>query len=380
MEKPLQRTAALDTLRGVAVLLVLARHMPVPGALPAWLGVPLAAVQRGGWAGVDLFFVLSGFLVSGLLFREWTRHGELRAGRFLIRRGFKIYPAFYAMFAVVLLWSVNHGRWPGFRFVASEALFVQNYGPALFPHTWSLAVEEHFYLTLPLLLWLVRGKKERPFAVLPWAFAAIATGCLALRVAGAWGQSHAVRASFAPTHLRCDSLLFGVVLAWLVHFHGEKVTRFVRRWNWWLPAGAIALAAPAFIFDLAVTPFLFTFGFTALWFAAGLVLLFAVHRSGKRGALAWIGFYSYSIYLWHIPVERIFLPLLLPRDLPPQLGMIAYFAASIVTGVVAAWLVELPFLRLRDRLFPSHSRPSAPRESAPLDALAHSPTRQCNVA
>lgn len=381
MEKPAaQRLAALDTLRGVAVLLVLVCHMQTNGALPAWLGVPLRILQRGGWAGVDLFFVLSGFLVGGLLFREWTAHGELRAGRFLIRRGFKIYPAFYVMFAAVLLWSAAHGRWPGFAFVASEALFVQNYGPALFPHTWSLAVEEHFYLALPLLLWLVRGKKERPFATLPRVFAIIAAGCLALRVAGAWGQSHATRASFAPTHLRCDSLLFGTVLAWLVHFHGEKVARFVRRRGRWMAVAAVPLAAPPFVFALATTPFLFTFGYTALWLAAGLVLLLAVHHPGRRGVLAWIGFYSYSIYLWHIPVQRILLPMLLPAKITPLPATLAYFAASIATGVFAARMIELPFLRLRDRFLPSRAEPPARDGRPPLDAPAHSPATCAHVA
>src|SRR5437899_380470 len=101
MEKPTtQRLAALDTLRGIAVLLVLCRHMPL-AKLPGWLLGPLEILQRGGWAGVDLFFVLSGFLVSSILFREWQQSGEMKAGRFLARRAFKIYPAFYVMLAVV---------------------------------------------------------------------------------------------------------------------------------------------------------------------------------------------------------------------------------------------------------------------------------------
>ena len=95
MEKPTtQRSAALDTLRGIAVLLVLCRHMPLSPKLPEWFLAPLQVLQRGGWAGVDLFFVLSGFLVSSILFREWQRSAKLHAGRFLVRRAFKIYPAF----------------------------------------------------------------------------------------------------------------------------------------------------------------------------------------------------------------------------------------------------------------------------------------------
>ena len=127
------RSAALDALRALAVLLVLGRHFPEPppgAALPAWLAV----WQRGGWIGVDLFFVLSGFLVSGLLFREYRRFGEIRYGHFLARRGFKIYPAFYLMFGAVLLYAAHMGRaFVGWPVVLSEMFFVQNYGPSLFP-------------------------------------------------------------------------------------------------------------------------------------------------------------------------------------------------------------------------------------------------------
>ncbi|MEQ1850948.1 MAG: acyltransferase [Chthoniobacteraceae bacterium] len=381
MEKPAaQRLAALDTLRGIAVLLVLARHMRLPRGLSPWLDVPIRTLERGGWIGVDLFFVLSGFLVSGLLFREWSRHGELRAGRFLIRRGFKIYPAFFVMLAVVMIWSACFGRWPGWGPVAAEALFVQNYWAGIFPHTWTLAIEEHFYLALPLVLFALRGEKERPFAAVPALFAGVAVGCLALRVAGAWEQVNATRASLAPTHLRVDSLLFGVFLQWLMHFHGERLGGFVLRWRWWMLASAAALAAPAFVFELVPTWYLFTFGFSALYVAGGLVLLVAIHHPARRGALAWIGFYSYSIYLWHMAVDRIFLPLLLPRDIEPLLWLAAYFLASIAVGVLAAWIVEMPFLRLRDRWFPSGSEAARAERRPPLDVTAPALTTRGHVA
>jgi peptidoglycan/LPS O-acetylase OafA/YrhL len=372
MEKPApQRLAALDTLRGIAVLLVLARHMRMPEGLAAWIDVPMRALQRGGWAGVDLFFVLSGFLVSGLLFREWSRHGEISPGRFLIRRGFKIYPAFYAMLGVVMIWSVCSDRWPGWGRVFAEALFVQNYWGGIFPHTWSLAVEEHFYLALPFVLLPLQGRGGRPFAFVPVLFAAVAVGCLLIRVVGAWDQLKATREGLSLTHLRVDSLLFGVFLQWLMHFHGPKVSAFVGRWRWWMFAAAVLLAAPAFVFELTSTWYLYTFGFTGLYLAGGIFLLLAVHRPARRGALAWFGFYSYSIYLWHMVVDRIFLPLLLPRGIDPVIWLAAYAGLSVATGVVAAWVVELPFLRLRDRLFPSRSERSVPGIAAGgADALA----------
>ena len=279
----------------------------------------------------------------------------MRAGRFLIRRGFKIYPSFYLMFFTVLAWATMNGRWPGLAPVISEALFVQNYGPAIFPHTWTLAVEEHFYLALPLVLWAVQGKKERPFAGLPIVFAAVALTCLALRVHGAWDRDTAVRASLTPTHLRVDSLLFGAVLAWGMHFHGNVVSGFVQRRRTWMLAAAILIAAPALIHDLGTTPWHFTYGFTALYLAGGALLLLALHRPARRGVFARIGIFSYSIYLWHIPVERILLPMILPAGFPGWGHAVLYFALSIFVGIITAKIVELPFLRLRDRLFPSRA-------------------------
>ncbi|MBX6315440.1 MAG: acyltransferase, partial [Isosphaeraceae bacterium] len=90
------RDLGLDILRAVAILLVLGHHAPFsPSDRPILLRAPLFALLYGGWCGVDLFFVLSGFLVSGLLFTEFKAHGRISPGRFLIRRGFKIYPQFY---------------------------------------------------------------------------------------------------------------------------------------------------------------------------------------------------------------------------------------------------------------------------------------------
>src|SRR5258706_12209135 len=90
------RNQALDILRGIAILIVLGRHLFfLPTDLPPPADLFFRTWIRCGWAGVDLFFVLSGFLVSGLLFQEFARNGNVAVSRFLIRRGFKIYPAFY---------------------------------------------------------------------------------------------------------------------------------------------------------------------------------------------------------------------------------------------------------------------------------------------
>lgn len=357
---PASRLAALDVLRAVAVLLVLGRHMPElgTGAAPASVLAFLSVWERGGWIGVDLFFVLSGFLISGLLFREFQRFGGIRYGHFLARRGFKIYPAFYVMLGSVLWLAAAHGRpFVGWPVLLSEMCFVQNYGLALFPHTWSLAVEEHFYLLLPLLLIALRGKTATPFAALPRIFVVVAVAILAARFAvpptpEAWWKEH-----LFPTHLRFDSLLFGVVLSWCFHFHKAALDSFVARWRWLLALAAVALLAPAFVLEVGGGWYLHTLGLTAQYLASGAFLLLALPFRPRWRLLALIGAHSYSIYLWHIPV-RYFGLSWLPREWPPLLSVVAYLVVSIVVGVIAAKLVEAPFLALRDCWFPTRSQPA----------------------
>ncbi len=364
MEKttpPANRSAPLDALRALAVLLVLGRHFPeMP---PGWKGAPvpgwMEVWERGGWIGVDLFFVLSGFLVAGLLFREYRRFGEIHYGHFLARRGFKIYPAFYFMFAAVLLFAAHLGKpFVGWPVVLSEMLFVQNYGPALFPHTWSLAVEEHFYLLLPLLLLAVRGEKSAPFAKLPGVFLIIALLALAARVATAELLPFRLKTHLFPTHLRLDSLLFGVLLSWATHFAPEALERVWERFRWPLALAAAALVAPAFCLEIGSGWYLHTVGLTGFYLASGVLLMFALRWKNAWRPLAFIGAYSYSIYLWHIPV-RFFGLGWLPRNSAPLTRAAAYLALSLLAGIAAAWLVERPFLALRDRLFPTRSQPPA---------------------
>ena len=144
------RLSQVDCLRAVAVLLVLGAHFqpPKPEDTGALVAVLTRTWMYGGWTGVDLFFVLSGFLVSGLLFREYQETGAVRPGRFLLRRGFKIYPAFYTMAIPILLLAQAPARQ-----VVSELFLVQNYLlPNFFGYTWTLAVEAPSTFRIPISL------------------------------------------------------------------------------------------------------------------------------------------------------------------------------------------------------------------------------------
>jgi len=349
MARRTSRNQPLDVLRGIAILLVLGYHYDY---FKLW--------GRAGWTGVDLFFVLSGFLISGLLFSEYKRSGRIDMVRFLVRRGFKIYPAFYVLMAVTAAhWLIFRGRIPVKKFLSS-LFFMQDYLPHVWGHEWSLAVEEHFYWLLPLLLLLMisrSGNKKNPFGAIAWTFVALAIVCLALRVI-AVSRGDPLSAVQLPTHMRMDSLFAGVVLGYYRHFHPDLFARLSRK-AWWL--SGLVLLVPALVFPLE-SPFMETIGFTLLYLGFGCLLMWAVDRPPSRGpgarALAWTGRYSYSIYLWHLPlVVAVFTG---PANL---FTFLLYLAVSIMFGAAMSRLIEFPLLKVRDRWFP-------PKTTQPPDLAA----------
>jgi peptidoglycan/LPS O-acetylase OafA/YrhL len=365
--RPPARLAGLDLLRLVAVLLVIGRH--IPGALDPAMSIrhPLLATwARGGWVGVDIFFVLSGYLVSGLLFTEYTGRGQLSPMRFYVRRAWKIYPPFYLLLvATVIVYGTfrQELRW---SWLLSEVLFVQSYVPGLWMHTWSLAIEEHFYLLLPLVLLLVVKRDPaaaNPFRPVLLLGLGIVVLELILRVVN-WRlhPAYAYQTHLSPTHLRMDSLFLGVMLSYVHRFHTRAFIDALTPWRWLLIATGTVLLVPAFVFPLETTPFVYTAGFTLFGVAgamlvAGTVLCARPHAR-RVAPLATLGAYSYSIYLWHLPVVLWAIPLAEQTvGVRFALGFRAMLSVvgSLAFGAAMAKIVEAPALRLRDRWFPSRS-------------------------
>lgn len=363
MENSSSRNRSLDLLRGLAVLLVLGRHMPhdIYGQ-SSWVFQMLQGWHHIGWAGVDLFFVLSGFLVSGLLFAEYRARGTVDPGRFLIRRGLRIYPAFYFLVIFTVVY-VGHTLKP--RQVLIEAFFLQSYfnGQGLWLHTWTLAIEEHFYFVLVFTLWLLSKNGGRdPFRLVPWLWAFAALACPIGRLFLPYDDLR----TFTQSHLRADALLFGTALSYWHHFHREKTERVVRRWAWPIAALSAALLWPAFALEFRKEPFLTRFGLTGVYLAAGGTLMLfltvvpeKISRVRWAGWLAFLGVRSYSIYLWHFPAAYwLVRPLAQAIDGPHAIGwaVAIYPVVATLAGLASYRLLEQPFMVWRDRRFPSTAR------------------------
>ncbi len=360
-QRPAHRLAGLDALRGIAVLLVVGAHFYM-GRIrlsPAWLDPVLRKWQTLGWSGVDLFFVLSGFLISGLLFREYSAQGRVRVGRFLVRRGLKIYPSFWVMVLYTVTAALATGHTVSLATLGSELLFIQNYGPTMYSFTWTLAVEEHFYLLLAALVaWRVH-RDGHPHRVFPIVLAALPV-VLLLRCYWAWQWPVEQISHTRPTHLRLDGLAFGVALGYLATFHGPALEAWVRRWRWPLLVGGAGLAAIS-LARPATDSLAYTAGLSGLYLAAGAFLLlaryapFGMPSRNILGPLAWVGANSYAIYLWHVTVRNWGGGLaahFTGQTTPTVPGLLLYAVAAVLFGAFMTRMIERPALAWRDRHFP----------------------------
>lgn len=361
----MHRDPWLDILRGIAVLMVVLAHLELPGsAAPSIVTHTLAFFSSaGGRAGVDLFFVLSGFLVSGLLFKEFDSSGQVKAGRFLIRRGFKIYPAFWAVLSFIVAVRLWKGHEVPLDRLAGELLFLQNYLGRLSDPHWTLAVEEHFYLLLAgLFVWHSHSKRPRVAAGgwVPVTFVTMALGCLLWRFTAYVIWPNSTELVLMMSHARMDGLFVGVLLSW-----GCRTLR----WHFWVQS---RLPLPvclgiAFLCLLVLHSGLnggqgwaeyagmnVNAAAAALLLLAGIGQRRALNQPGWS-ALGTVGKHSYSIYLWHTPWLRFLQPYVskyLPWSDLWWFSCILGIGGSIVLGRLMAEIIEKPFLRWRDIWFP----------------------------
>ncbi|HET9086889.1 MAG TPA: acyltransferase [Acidobacteriaceae bacterium] len=365
---------ALDGLRGLAILLVLVSHLMLfNDRTGSRLGDSLAALRGLGWTGVDLFFVLSGFLITGILYDTLQDPRYFRS--FYMRRFLRIFPLYYGfLLFMVLLAHWQHFSWGGRQYVLLA--YLQNTG-LWFPvtdfhpgaladldHFWSLAVEEQFYVFWPLLVFLVRGRSRLIALTLSLSAAAVLLR-IALYLHGA-----SPLAIFMSTPCRMDTLLMGGCVALVARGESDWIPR-----RWMLPlalTSAVVIAAYTLAHphrDMRAGFFGATFGYSVIAIGCVALLIAALDRNSpiqrvlSGRVLRSLGKYSYGIYVLHIFISHLFGTLLqrvlgqsLRNFLTPvlhshPLAVMVEFCLNLAVVFGAAYvsyhLYELHFLRLK---------------------------------
>jgi peptidoglycan/LPS O-acetylase OafA/YrhL len=365
----LGRRPALDGVRGVALLAVLGVHVGMHPGAPQ----PLT----GGFLGVDLFFVLSGFLITSLLLQERQRSGSIHLGRFYLRRALRLLPALVGVLAgcwlLAAVWGTRGVRAELRKDTLGVLLYVQNWRLGLngrtwgmVPHLWSLSVEEQFYLIWPAALAGLLALRARRGWIVGLALLGVVVPALlrlALYTSGSW------RRPYFCTDTRADGLAAGCLLALLASWTGGPRGRWGRLALRAAAWPAAALLVGHYVRCNAFDPYVYRAGFSVVNLAAG-VLLAAMLWSPppllawvlESRPLGWLGRVSYGAYLWDLPVG--YLVMANAGRAPHGVQAALLLAGPVLAGALSHYGLEAPFLRLKSRLEPHRDARALPARRA----------------
>ncbi len=333
--RPLPYLPGLDGLRALAVIAVVAYH-----AKPAWL--------PGGYLGVEVFFVISGYIITCGLLANWRETGSVGLKAFWTRRALRLLPALFAMLVLLLVYAavlepdklrqVRADSLAAALYITNWKLifghvpYFESFGPApLLQHLWSLAVEEQFYILWPLIFAvLIRVLKPRLAAALVLALAIGSAVLMAALYADVYSASRV----YYGTDTRACGLLLGATLAFFVT-PGFATGRLRRALLFFSAAGGLAVLVWLSIRLDEYQPLLYRGGFLVTGLAAAVVIVAVAAPRSLTSRLVgilplrWLGQRSYGIYLWHWPLLLLMKPAHNPPlwDLPLRLGLIFVAAA-----------------------------------------------------
>ncbi len=375
------RSNGLDTLRALAIVLVFTYHYSVfVSAEPSF-----GWASTAGWIGVDLFFVLSGYLIGNQVLSGLAQRRQLSLATFYARRALRTWPVFWVVLtAYFLLPSIMGGRPPPalWKFLT----FTQNYqlqpGTA-FSHAWSLCIEEQFYLVLPLTVLVAMRVGTRRYQAWLLLLALLATGIVARGVL--WSIHGRADMGATPgyyphiyyaTLCRFDEFLPGIAVAMLKNFHPGLWLRLMARGStlFWAGVAAVALAIYGVVSHFSADgdgyPFFMTvFGYSCIAAAFSVLVASALSEGSplhfvRIPGASPIARWSYSIYLSHKAVAFMLDRFAQQHAIGPWFELLAIAAGSVAVGALLYRLVELPFMKLRDRRFPSLFRAPQPGTGA----------------
>lgn len=368
VSRPASQLPALDALRSAAILGVMVNHWAAhfyPRLGGAATPLQDSALFYYGWAGVDLFFVLSGFLIGKQLWRELEQTGTVRMGRFLLRRGLRIWPLYFA----ILLYYVFVN--PDIDPRLADWTFLSNYWPGGVVRTWSLSTEEQFYIAVPLVILLVRKRLGMAgyFAVvaaLELAVLGYRRGELDAFLATGLAWERADYLLVYPFHTHVDGLLIGLVIALIAVvkptvFSTHRLTRPGLQGFSLTGAAVFGACAVVALALRASNDRLFSFAVLGLLFGGATFWVLCDRSVLTKPLSAWV-FYpisrlSYGMYLnhgwvwpatnkWSLAAGQAITD---NREGAFLIGLAIYTLVSIGCAVVSFLLIEHPFLVMRER-------------------------------
>ncbi len=353
----------LDGIRAIAISAAVLSHTQIPYTL-------------GGWVGVDIFFVLSGFLITTILMNEWNRNGNIRLGKFYMRRVLRLYPALLLMLSLGVIfyrYLGNNGTLVGYRTTAllgatyTEDIVLgftgQPYGGL--GHTWSLAIEEQFYLLWAPILLLCLKLRRSPVILACLGIVASSISLVA--------SSHANPVTGLPnTYYRPDTraneLMLGCLLSFLFARYGEQARLNLVIRQYLAPLSLIGLIVLSFYCDDHGRQFLLPQEeIGAALLSGGLVFGVMVGPSNSplnwllaRRPLVWLGKVSYGVYLFFIPVFVVLPVYVHPQDMNYYVFLVIELACLMAIVTASFYLWERRFLALKDHFSSSAmSRPTS---------------------
>ena len=362
-----QKLYGLDHLRALAIGSVFLFHYQIPVfGHPAWL----PAFIKFGWTGVDLFFVLSGFLISSQLFAQIRQGKNISFKTFFLKRFFRIIPAFWVVVAIYFCFPFFHERehlspsWKMLTFTQNIGLNIRDSGT--FSHAWSLCVEEHFYFLLPITLifllsahlfkkgyWLLIALFITGFVIRNYTWTNIYLPNIDTENGGVYWYEYI----YYPTYCRLDGLLAGVSIACLYQFAPGTWRRMARYGNLLIVLGVVVLTGAYYLCYDEYAYYASVFGFPVVAIGYGLVVSGAISPTSflykwHSKATTFIAVLSYSIYLTHKGVihmtQKAFAGM--GMDTSSNLMLVICVISCILGAFVLHIAIEKPFMKLRKRI------------------------------